>query len=55
MAQVSRRRQTTWCVFGLNQGVEHEDGFDVDLNPIGQSDNVVGGVNGCPSPRDRAL
>ena len=30
---------TTWCVFGVIQGVEHEDVFDADLNLIGQSDN----------------
>src|SRR5919112_6681145 len=23
----------TWCVFGVIQGVEHEDLFDADLNP----------------------
>jgi len=23
---------TTWCVFGLIQGGEHEDVFDADLN-----------------------
>ena len=26
----------TWCVFGVIQGVEHEDLFDAELNLIGQ-------------------
>jgi predicted metal-dependent enzyme (double-stranded beta helix superfamily) len=43
---------TTWCVFGVLQGVEHEDVFDADLNLIGQSDNVVGDVNGFAPPGD---
>src|SRR6266480_574309 len=41
----------TWCVFGVIQGVEHEDLFDADLNVIGQSDNHVGDVD--PHLRDR--
>ena len=28
---------TTWCVFGVIQGVEHEDVYDADLNLIGSS------------------
>jgi 3-mercaptopropionate dioxygenase len=43
---------TTWCVFGVIQGVEHEDVFDADLNLIGQSDNLVGDVNGFAPPGD---
>ena len=43
---------TTWCVFGVIQGVEHEDVFDADLNLIGQSDNHVGDVNGFAPPGD---
>ena len=43
---------TTWCVFGVIQGVEHEDVFDADLNLIGQSDNFVGDVNGFAPPGD---
>jgi 3-mercaptopropionate dioxygenase len=42
----------TWCVFGVIQGVEHEDLFDADLNPIGQSDNHVGDVSGFAPPGD---
>ena len=36
----------TWCVFGVIQGVEHEELFDADLNVIGRSDNHVGDVSG---------
>jgi 3-mercaptopropionate dioxygenase len=43
---------TTWCVFGVIQGLEHEDVFDADLNLIGQNDNLVGGVNGFAPPGD---
>jgi 3-mercaptopropionate dioxygenase len=43
---------TTWCVFGVIQGVEHEDVYDADLNLIGQSDNLVGDVNGFAPPGD---
>ena len=42
----------TWCVFGVIQGVEHEDLFDADLNVIGQSDNHVGDVEGFAPPGD---
>ena len=28
----------TWCVFGVIQGVEHEELFDADLNLVGRSD-----------------
>jgi 3-mercaptopropionate dioxygenase len=42
----------TWCVFGVIQGVEHEDLFDADLNLIGQSDNHVGDVSGFAPPGD---
>ena len=42
----------TWCVFGVIQGVEHEDLFDADLNVIGQSDNHVGDVSGFAPPGD---
>ena len=42
----------TWCVFGVIQGVEHEDLFDADLNVIGQSDNHVGDVDGFAPPGD---
>ena len=42
----------TWCVFGVIQGVEHEELFDADLNLIGQSDNHVGDVSGFAPPGD---
>lgn len=42
----------TWCVFGVVQGVEHEELFDADLNPIGSSDNHVGDVSGFAPPGD---
>ena len=42
----------TWCVFGVIQGVEHEDLFDADLNLIGSSDNHVGDVSGFAPPGD---
>ncbi len=42
----------TWCVFGVIQGVEHEDLFDADLNVIGSSDNHVGDVEGFAPPGD---
>ena len=42
----------TWCAFGVIQGVEHEELFDADLNPIGRSDNHVGDVSGFAPPGD---
>jgi 3-mercaptopropionate dioxygenase len=42
----------TWCVFGVIQGVEHEDLFDADLNLVGRSDNHVGDVSGFAPPGD---
>src|SRR3954471_8718990 len=42
----------TWCVFGVIQGVEHEDLFDADLNLIGRSDNRAGDVSGFAPPGD---
>jgi 3-mercaptopropionate dioxygenase len=42
----------TWCVFGVIQGVEHEELFDADLKPVGQSDNHVGDVSGFAPPGD---
>ena len=41
----------TWCVFGVIQGVEHEDLFDAELNLIGSSDNHVGDVERLRAPR----
>jgi predicted metal-dependent enzyme (double-stranded beta helix superfamily) len=43
---------TTWCVFGVIQGLEHEEVFDADLNPIGRTDNLAGDVNGFAPPGD---
>jgi predicted metal-dependent enzyme (double-stranded beta helix superfamily) len=37
-----------WCVFG----VEHEELFDADLNPIGEGDNRTGDVSGFAPPGD---
>ena len=42
----------TWCVFGVIQGVEHEDLFDADLHLVGRSDNHVGDVSGFAPPGD---
>lgn len=42
----------TWCVFGVIQGVEHDDLFDADLNTIGRADNHVGDVEGLTPPGD---
>src|SRR3954467_6745234 len=51
--QVTRiHDHTTWCVFGVIQGVEHEDLFDADLKLVGQSDNQVGDVSGFAPPGD---
>ncbi len=43
---------TTWCAFGVIQGIEHEELFDADGNVIGRSDNHVGDVNGFAPPGD---
>jgi predicted metal-dependent enzyme (double-stranded beta helix superfamily) len=43
---------TTWCVFGVLQGVEHEEVFDADLNLIGYNEGAVGEVNGFAPPGD---
>jgi predicted metal-dependent enzyme (double-stranded beta helix superfamily) len=42
----------TWCVFGVIQGVEHEELFDAELNLVGESDNHVGDVSGFAPPGD---
>jgi predicted metal-dependent enzyme (double-stranded beta helix superfamily) len=42
----------TWCVLGVVQGVEHEELFDADLNPVGRSENRVGDVSGFAPPGD---
>ena len=43
---------TTWCVFGVIQGIEHEDVYDGDLNLIGHNDNHRGDVHGFAPPGD---
>ena len=43
---------TTWCVFGVIKGVEHEDLYDAELNLLGSSDSLVGDVNGFAPPGD---
>jgi predicted metal-dependent enzyme (double-stranded beta helix superfamily) len=51
--QMSRvHDHTTWCVFGVLQGVEREEAFDAGLNPIGHADCSVGDVNGFAPPGD---
>jgi predicted metal-dependent enzyme (double-stranded beta helix superfamily) len=42
----------TWCVFGVIQGVEHEELFDAELNLIGRGDNHTGEVSGFAPPGD---
>ena len=42
----------TWCAFGVIQGVEHEDLYDADLNPLGHNDNHVGDVSAFAPPGD---
>jgi predicted metal-dependent enzyme (double-stranded beta helix superfamily) len=51
--QVTRiHDHVTWCVFGVIQGVEHEDLFDADLTLVGHGDNHVGDVSGFAPPGD---
>ena len=51
--QVTRiHDHVTWCVFGVIQGVEHEELFDADLNLVGRSDNHAGDVSGFAPPGD---
>lgn len=42
----------TWCVFGVIQGVEHEELFDENLDLVGTNDNRVGDVSGFAPPGD---
>jgi predicted metal-dependent enzyme (double-stranded beta helix superfamily) len=42
----------TWCVFGVLQGIEHEELFDENLTLLGTSDNCTGDVNGFAPPGD---
>ena len=51
--QVTRiHDHVTWCVFGVIQGVEHEELFDADLNLVGRTENHVGDVSGFAPPGD---
>ena len=51
--QVTRiHDHVTWCVFGVIQGIEHEELFDTDLKLLGESDNHVGDVSGFAPPGD---
>jgi predicted metal-dependent enzyme (double-stranded beta helix superfamily) len=43
---------TTWCVFGVIQGVEHEELFDAEGNLLGENDNLTGDVSGFAPPGD---
>ncbi|TDD22817.1 hypothetical protein E1218_18835 [Kribbella turkmenica] len=42
----------TWCVFGVLQGVEHEDLYEADLRLIGSNDDQTGDVSGFAPPGD---
>ena len=51
--QVTRiHDHVTWCAFAVIQGVEYEDLYDADLNPLGQNDNHVGEVSAFAPPGD---
>jgi predicted metal-dependent enzyme (double-stranded beta helix superfamily) len=42
----------TWCVFGVVQGVEHEELFDANCRLVGESSNDIGEVSGFAPPGD---
>src|SRR5262245_39028655 len=42
----------SWCVFGVIQGIEHEELFDQHLNRLGANDNFPGDVSGFAPPGD---
>lgn len=42
----------SWCVFGVIQGIEHDELFDRDLNRVGSNDNHPGDVSGFAPPGD---
>jgi 3-mercaptopropionate dioxygenase len=42
----------TWCVAGVLAGIEHEDLYDNQLNPIGVRDNHPGEVSAFAPPGD---
>src|SRR5919198_2681408 len=51
--QVTRiHNHVSWCVFGVVQGVEHEELFDEHLNWLGAQDNHPGEVSGFAPPGD---
>jgi 3-mercaptopropionate dioxygenase len=42
----------TWCVFGVIQGIEHEELFDAHGTPLGEETNFAGDVSGFAPPGD---
>jgi 3-mercaptopropionate dioxygenase len=42
----------TWCVVGVIQGVEQEELFGEDLNPLAINDNHVGDISAFAPPGD---
>lgn len=51
--QVTRiHDHVTWGAFGVIQGVEHEELFDIGLNLAGRNENRVGDVSGFAPPGD---
>jgi len=42
----------SWCVFGVVQGIEHEELFDQNLKRLGVNDNYPGDVSGFAPPGD---
>jgi predicted metal-dependent enzyme (double-stranded beta helix superfamily) len=42
----------TWCVFGVVQGIEHEELFDAHGTRLGESSNHPGEVSGFAPPGD---
>ena len=42
----------TWCVFGVIQGIEHEERFDAHGTPLGESTSFTGDVSGFAPPGD---
>ena len=51
--QVTRiHDHVTWCAFGVVHGIEREELFDEDLNPVGVNVNHPGDVSGFAPPGD---
>lgn len=42
----------SWCVFGVVQGIEHEELFDDNLRCVAMNDNHPGDVSGFAPPGD---